>query len=183
MTPSGSGERGSATVWMLALCGVLGVVGAAAVLTGAAVVARHRATAAADLAALAAAGRAVAGDAGPCVAAQEVAAANAAELTSCTVGAGAVVEVAVRIRVRLGGLGVHWATARAGAGPVVPGPQAAPLSGATGDGKAERCSCTASHLLSPFRRKTIVSRSCRSDRPPCVVTAVRTSCVSTARSP
>ena len=71
----GSGERGSATVWTLAVSGVLAVVGAAAVLTGAAVVARHRATAAADLVALAAAGRAVAGDAGPCVAAERIAAA------------------------------------------------------------------------------------------------------------
>ena len=43
-------------------CGVLAVVGAAAVLVGAAVVARHRATAAADLAALAGAVRAVQGD-------------------------------------------------------------------------------------------------------------------------
>jgi secretion/DNA translocation related TadE-like protein len=115
-----AGERGSATVWMLAVSGVLAVVGAAAVLTGAAVVARHRATAAADLAALAAAGRAVAGDAGPCVAAERIAAANGAEVTSCTVDAGAVVEVAGLIRVELGGLGVHSATGRARAGPVAP---------------------------------------------------------------
>jgi secretion/DNA translocation related TadE-like protein len=118
-----AGERGSATVWVITLAGVLALVGAAAVLVGAAVVARHRASAAADLAALAAAGREVAGDVGPCAAAKEIAAANAAEVTSCTVDAGAVVEVAVRVRVEFGGLGVHSATGRARAGPVTPGPQ------------------------------------------------------------
>jgi secretion/DNA translocation related TadE-like protein len=112
--PPPAGERGSATVWVLALAGVLALVGAAAVLVGAAVVARHRATAAADLAALAAAGRELAGHARACAAAEEIAAANAAEVISCTVGAGAVVEVAVRVRVELGGLGVHSATARPG---------------------------------------------------------------------
>ena len=47
------GERGSATVWVLALSGVLAVLGAACLLVGVAVVARHRAGAAADMAALA----------------------------------------------------------------------------------------------------------------------------------
>ena len=44
-----SGEQGSATVWVLALSGVVAVVGVAAVLVGVAVGARHRATAAASL--------------------------------------------------------------------------------------------------------------------------------------
>ena len=57
------GERGSATVWVLALAGVLALVGLAGVLVGAAAVARHRAGSAADLVALAAAGRAVLADA------------------------------------------------------------------------------------------------------------------------
>ena len=87
-----SGERGSATVWVLALAGVLAVVGMAVVLVGAAVVARHRAGAAADLAALAGAGRAVLGDPDACAVAADVAAANAAELTGCTVRADAVVD-------------------------------------------------------------------------------------------
>ena len=56
------GERGSATVWVLALAGVLALVGLAGVLVGAAAVARHRAGSAADLTALAAAGRAVLAD-------------------------------------------------------------------------------------------------------------------------
>jgi len=115
-----AGERGSATVWVVALAGVLAAIGVAAVLVGAAVVGRHRATAAADLAALAAAEHAVRGDPGACAAAGEVAGANGAWLTACTVGGGAVVEVAVEVPVRLGPLGVSRAGGRARAGPVAP---------------------------------------------------------------
>jgi secretion/DNA translocation related TadE-like protein len=115
-----AGERGSATVWMLALSGVLATIGLAAVLVGAAVVARHRATGAADLAALAAAGRAVNGHVDGCARAATVADANAAVLTACTVGADVVVQVEVSVPVRLGPLGLHSATARARAGPVAP---------------------------------------------------------------
>jgi secretion/DNA translocation related TadE-like protein len=108
---------------VVALSGVLAAIGVAAVLVGAAVVGRHRATAAADLvalAALAAAEHAVRGDSGACAAAGEVASANGARLTACTVGGGAVVEVAVAVPVRLGPLGVREAGARARAGPVAP---------------------------------------------------------------
>jgi secretion/DNA translocation related TadE-like protein len=107
-------------VWVLALSAVLALIGTAAVLAGAAVVARHRASAAADLAALAAAGRAVLGYADACSVGREVAAANAAALTGCTVGTGAVAEVTVSVPVQLGRLGVHTATARARAGPAPP---------------------------------------------------------------
>ncbi len=113
-------ERGSATVWTVALAGVLAAVGLAAVLVGAAVVARHRAASAADLAALAAASRAVAGDPAACATAGEVAQANGAALTGCTVGGGAVVEVSVEVGVRLGPLGSRHAAAVARAGPVSP---------------------------------------------------------------
>jgi len=106
---------------VLVLCGVLAVVGAAAVLTGAAVVARHRATAAADLAALAGAVRAVQG-ADACGSAGQLAAATTAELTTCQVTPEAVVEVTVSVPVRLGRLGIFSATARARAGPVTAGP-------------------------------------------------------------
>jgi secretion/DNA translocation related TadE-like protein len=105
---------------MLTLSSVLAVIGMAALLTGAAVVARHRATAAADLAALAGAVRALQG-ADACGTAADVARGNAAELTSCEVRDGGVVEVAVSVPVRLGRLGVFPATARARAGPVAPG--------------------------------------------------------------
>ncbi|MEX5719419.1 Rv3654c family TadE-like protein [Geodermatophilus maliterrae] len=117
---TGERERGSATVWAVALAGVLAAVGLAAVLVGAAVVARHRAGSAADLAALAAASRAVVGDPAACTTADEVAQVNGAGLTACTVGDGAVVEVSVEVGVRLGPLGTRRATATARAGPVRP---------------------------------------------------------------
>jgi len=113
-------ERGSATVWVLVVCGVLAVVGLAVVLVGASIVARHRATTAADLAALGGAVQAVrGGDA--CTTAARLAAANAAELTACTSSPEAVVDVEVGVPVRLGRLGVLTATARARAGPVPAG--------------------------------------------------------------
>lgn len=110
-------ERGSATVWVLALAGLLAFLGAATVLVGAAEVARHRATAAADLAALAGAGRAAVGDPDPCAAAARVATANRALVDSCDVRADAVVAVRVHVQLRLGPLGVVQAPARARAGP------------------------------------------------------------------
>ncbi|MGY1600789.1 Rv3654c family TadE-like protein [Geodermatophilus sp. SYSU D00815] len=115
---SRDGERGSATVWVLALAGVLAAVGTAAVLLAAAVTARHRAGAAADLAALAAAAAAVRGDPGACAAAAELAARNGAELTSCALASGAVVAVTVAVPLRLGPLGAFSAEGRARAGPV-----------------------------------------------------------------
>ena len=129
-----AGERGSATVWVVALSGVLAAIGVASVLVGAAVVGRHRATAAADLAVLAAAELAVRAEPGACAAAGAVAGANGARLTTCTVGDRAVVEVAVVVPVRLGPLGVSEAGARARAGPVTPvapgrTPSSSPLAG------------------------------------------------------
>jgi len=120
MTARATGDRGSATVWVMALSAVLAVVGAAVVLVGAATVARHRAEAAADLAALAAAGRAAAGDPGACGLAEEVTQANAATLVSCSVGTDAIVELRVSVPVHLGRLGTWAAKARARAGPVPP---------------------------------------------------------------
>lgn len=114
-------ERGSATVWVLALSGVLVLLGAAAVLVGVAVAGRHRAEAAADLAALAAAGDAVTGAADPCAAAASIASANGAVLESCAVRPGAVVELRVTVEVTLGPLGRRLAHAAARAGPAGPG--------------------------------------------------------------
>lgn len=112
------GERGSATVWTVALAGLLALLGAASVLVGAAVVARHRAGAAADLAALAVAVRAVRGDPAACGTGTSVAAANGADLVACSVGPGSVVAVEVSVPVRLGPLGLLAAAGRARAGPV-----------------------------------------------------------------
>jgi secretion/DNA translocation related TadE-like protein len=76
--------------------------------------------AAADLAALAGAQRAVTGDPDPCAAARRLAAANAAQLTRCRARADGTVEVTVVVPVQFGRFGVHEATARARAGPVSP---------------------------------------------------------------
>ena len=119
--PPGDAERGSATVWVLALSGVLAVLGAATVLVGAAVVARHRAGTAADMAALAGAGRAVVGAPEACAAAAAVARADGAVLDSCQLAAAGVVAVRVRVDVRLGPFGSFPAGARARAGPAPPG--------------------------------------------------------------
>src|SRR4051794_35229228 len=113
-------DRGSATVWVLALAGLLAACGAAVVVVGAAVVARHRATTAADLAALAGAGRAVVGEADACADAGRIAHANGAVVDSCTVRPGGVVEVRLHVEVRLGSLGSRAADARARAGPAPP---------------------------------------------------------------
>jgi secretion/DNA translocation related TadE-like protein len=121
VTRPGRGDRGSATVWVLALSGVLVALGAAGVLVGSAVVIRHRAEAAADLAALAAAGNAVAGWADPCATASSVAVANGAVLEACSVLPGAVVQIRVGVRMPMGPLGLRWARASARAGPVAPG--------------------------------------------------------------
>ncbi len=76
------GERGAATVLVVALLGVLVLVGAALGVVGAIFAAHRTAQAAADLAALA--GASVVGGAGdPCTVAATTAAANGARLTSC----------------------------------------------------------------------------------------------------
>lgn len=112
------GERGAATVLVVALAGLLLLVGAAAGVVGAIVAAHRAAQSAADLTALAGAAS-LAGHAGrdPCTTAEEVAAANGARLDGCVVhGSDVVVEVTVA--------GPHWLgqdqdlSARARAGPV-----------------------------------------------------------------
>ena len=115
-----SGERGSATVWVVALGGLLAALGVAGVLVGAAVTGRHRATAAADLAALAGAARAVVGDPTACSVAARIAAENGAQLQTCTSVPGGIVDVRVRVPVRLGPLGETEAHGRARAGPAPP---------------------------------------------------------------
>lgn len=111
-------QRGAATVLVVAMAGVLLLVGAASGVVAAIVVAHRKAQAAADLAALAGASTLadpVRSARDPCAIAGEVAAANDADLTSCSVeGQDLVVEVTVA--------GPHWLgqdddlTARARAG-------------------------------------------------------------------
>ncbi len=90
------GERGAATVLVVAMVAVVLVVGVAVAAATGLLVAHRRAQAAADLAALAAAVAWRRGD-DPCAAAEHVAAGNGARLTRCDrLGADVVVRVAVR---------------------------------------------------------------------------------------
>jgi secretion/DNA translocation related TadE-like protein len=94
---------------ILAVCG-------AAMVVGTAVIARHRAQSAADLAALAAAGRLAAGQDTACGWAAAVAEPTGARVTACTVDALDVV-VTVDVDATLGRWGVGSARAAARAGP------------------------------------------------------------------
>jgi secretion/DNA translocation related TadE-like protein len=108
-------ERGSATVVAAAMVAVLLSVTGGWACLGAAVVARHRAQAAADLAALAAAARVPAGAETACAQAGAVARAMRADPAGCAVDD---LDVVVTVEV---GLAVgRWGTARAAAraGPV-----------------------------------------------------------------
>lgn len=93
-----------------ALCAVFALVLA----MGQAVVARHRAGAAADLAALAAADHALLGSADACRRAAEVAAAQGSEVVRCAVS-GEIADVTARAA-----FGPYAPTVRARAGPPVP---------------------------------------------------------------
>ena len=98
---------------------LLGITGGAACV-GAAVIARHRAQSAADLAALAAAGRLADGVDAACVQAATVVTAMRANITRCDVDALDVV-VVVDVSITLGRFGVGPARAVARAGPAEPG--------------------------------------------------------------
>lgn len=111
-------DRGSVTIWAVALAGLVWLGSSAALLYGSAVAGRHRAETAADLAALAAAVHVPDGTAGACAAGARIAIRNGGSLRDCRV-AGADVEVVVSSRVSLGGLGSLTAMARARAGPVL----------------------------------------------------------------
>lgn len=120
MTAGGSrrGERGGATVLVVAMAGVLLFVMVGLGAAGGLVTAQRRAQAAADLAALAGAS-ALAAASGPtdaCAAADRVAGANAAVLDACTPDG-----PAVRVAVSVPGPDVPWrevrVTAEARAGP------------------------------------------------------------------
>ncbi|BBX68036.1 hypothetical protein MPSYJ_14970 [Mycolicibacterium psychrotolerans] len=89
-------------------------------MVGSAVVARHRASAAADLAALAAAAQVPAGPQAACAAAESVARAMAATVASCDVD-GLDVIVVARAAPGFGARVAGPATASARAGPAEPG--------------------------------------------------------------
>jgi secretion/DNA translocation related TadE-like protein len=111
-------DRGVATVWTAAFVAIL--IGAAAFVYWAAVATatRHRAESAADLAALAAAGHAVAGPLAACERARQIAVRMSATLLTCRWDRG---DALVEVRSPLPGELASWgaAEARARAGPVV----------------------------------------------------------------
>ncbi|MGD8149167.1 Rv3654c family TadE-like protein [Ornithinimicrobium sp. Y1694] len=130
--PEHDPERGSGTVLAVGLIGVVTVVLVAGLVITAVAVAGQRARTAADLSALAAAGRMVEGHdlAGACAFAAELADRHGAEVTSCDAapaatgsGAGAAPSVStpVQVEVTRPVLGTPWTvrvTARAGGVPV-----------------------------------------------------------------
>jgi secretion/DNA translocation related TadE-like protein len=100
---------------VLAFASVLALVGALAASVGAVAVARHRAASAADLAALAAADRALDGPGPACAAAEVAAGAVGASLELCTIsGDIADVVAAVRPGGAIGSWGVARSHSRAG---------------------------------------------------------------------
>lgn len=109
-----SGDRGSATVIVLALSAVVLLLGGLLAAVGSAAIARHRAAAAADLAALAAAAALARGE-DACGQAAEVAGLQGAAVRSCTIS-GPAVEVVVGLRPagQLAAFGGARARARAG---------------------------------------------------------------------
>lgn len=112
-----SSDRGSATIWLLALSSLVALVVAAGVVRGVATVGRHRVESAADLAALAGAQRVLYGPAAVCAEVGRVASGNGVSVTRCAVSAD-IVDVIVRRPIRIGRLGSWVASAEARAGPV-----------------------------------------------------------------
>lgn len=110
-----SKDRGSASVYVLAAAAVVLLAGMAAGVVGSAVVARHRAGAAADFGALAAASSAQRGSGSPCAVAERVVRANGARLVGCQIrGADAIVTAAVSPAAVGDGWGQAQVAARAG---------------------------------------------------------------------
>ncbi|MFJ6706255.1 MULTISPECIES: Rv3654c family TadE-like protein [unclassified Streptomyces] len=117
-------DRGSATVWSVGAIGVLCAVFGVLLGLGQAVVVRHRAAGAADLAALAAAAHWAEGTAAACARADRVARAQGARLTRCVI-VGDVSDVTTA-----SGGGPFGAEVRARAGPAAPA-RAAPTPART----------------------------------------------------
>ncbi|WP_018683877.1 Rv3654c family TadE-like protein [Actinokineospora enzanensis] len=115
---TGRADGGFATVWVAAVSAVLMSIFLLVLTLGAATVARHRAEAAADLAALAAAAHAVSGPEAACARARWVVERMGARLDACGLD-GWVAAVAVTVRPGLPTAGA--ASARARAGPAADG--------------------------------------------------------------
>ena len=109
-------DRGSATVVMLGVIGAVLLLTISGLVLASAVLASHRARAAADLAALAASGMLIRGEpaSAACAAGAQVAAVNHARLQQCIASA---TEIRLSVAVTAGVTGVGVATARSRAGP------------------------------------------------------------------
>jgi secretion/DNA translocation related TadE-like protein len=107
-----SDEHGAATLTAVAALAVLIAVTGGLIHVGAAVVARHRAQAAADLAALAAAGRIAAGAQSACAQAAFVTQAMGATLTDCALDG---LEVVINVEAAIGLATWHFGPAHAAA--------------------------------------------------------------------
>ncbi|MGQ0719510.1 MAG: Rv3654c family TadE-like protein [Pseudonocardiales bacterium] len=117
MTKFADDDRGMATVWAAAAIAVLMSMAVFGLHLGQAVVVRHQAESAADLAALAGAGMVAAGERYACTHARRVTDRMRVQLVSCqTHGWDVLVEAAARPAGWLGRVGA--ATGRARAGPV-----------------------------------------------------------------
>lgn len=114
------GDGGLATVWAAVTTATLCTVFAVVLALGQVVAARHRAGGAADLAALAAADRALEGEAEACRSAREVAGAQGAEVVRCVVQ-GEVADVTAKAR-----FGPYAPVVRARAGPAATASPAPP---------------------------------------------------------
>ena len=98
------GERGSATVWALSIIILLAAAMMLALALASAVIARHRAARAADLAALAGAARVFAGPAAACDRAAQIARRNSAVLEVCELRG-----TSVAVEVSLAAAPLRWA--------------------------------------------------------------------------
>jgi secretion/DNA translocation related TadE-like protein len=106
-----SGDRGSASVWLLCAGAVVLAFGLTGALAGAAATGRHRAQAAADLGALAGARYALDGGAAACARAAAIVAANRARMAGCRLDG---VDLIVVAEVPVAGVGTARGAARAG---------------------------------------------------------------------
>ncbi|MFG1618311.1 Rv3654c family TadE-like protein [Nonomuraea wenchangensis] len=113
-----AGERGSATLWGVALMGLLMAVATAFATVGTARVARHRVNDAADLSALAAARLALLDPQEACARAGALAADNGVEMTRCEIS-GEVADVWTTLSISLPVVGTRIVTGRARAGPAM----------------------------------------------------------------
>ncbi|HET6296825.1 MAG TPA: Rv3654c family TadE-like protein [Kribbella sp.] len=112
-----SDERGSASLLAVGVALLLLGAGLVGALWAAVSLGSHRATSAADLAALSAAQAVQSGAFDPCASARRIAADQQVELRECAVE-GELVSVTVAVRLELGAIGSPAATAEARAGPI-----------------------------------------------------------------